>query len=305
MSTPFAKLIAFIKLGRYIFAGSSFMLVAFGALLAHESGASIDWGIHAWGQAIVTLTQLMTHYGNDYFDYAADRANHTPTYWSGGSRVLVRGDLSPVVARNTAYGLGCAALLLTGLLAVFSSVGADAIGVLLLGISLSWFYSAPPLRLVAHSLGEVAATFVVVILTPLVGYTLQTDTFQIPVLLALCPLIPLQINMLLSVHLPDVEGDLAVGKITLVARLGRKSTATLYTRLLILTYALLPILVVLGIPLAAAIGALIPLPLAVYLYWRMRRGDWQHSAQRNSLAFQSIGLLMATLFGELALVWFL
>jgi hypothetical protein len=37
----------------------------------------------------------MTHYSNDYFDLAADRANFTPTRWSGGSRVLVQTTLPP------------------------------------------------------------------------------------------------------------------------------------------------------------------------------------------------------------------
>ena len=46
----------------------------------------------------MTSFQLMTHYANDYFDLEADRANQTPTTWSGGSRVLPAGELSPRVA---------------------------------------------------------------------------------------------------------------------------------------------------------------------------------------------------------------
>ena len=84
-------MLAFIKLGRPLFLGGGFVMYGLGAALAAYAGARIDWALYAWGQLAVTATQLMTHYSNDYFDVAADRANRTPTRWSGGSRVLAEG----------------------------------------------------------------------------------------------------------------------------------------------------------------------------------------------------------------------
>ena len=54
----------------------------------------------------MTAAQLMTHYANDYFDLEADRANRTPTRWSGGSRVLPAGVLPPRVALRRRAGAG-------------------------------------------------------------------------------------------------------------------------------------------------------------------------------------------------------
>ena len=71
------------------------------------AGAPFDAARFAWGQLVVTATQLMTHYANDYFDLEADRANRTPTRWSGGSRVLPDGVLPPggrAAARAAAAG---------------------------------------------------------------------------------------------------------------------------------------------------------------------------------------------------------
>src|SRR5262249_61400442 len=66
-----------------------------GAALAVAAGAPFDVAHFAWGQVVVTAAQLMTHYANDFFDLEADRANRTPTAWSGGSRMLPTGALPP------------------------------------------------------------------------------------------------------------------------------------------------------------------------------------------------------------------
>ncbi|MDB4979874.1 MAG: 1,4-dihydroxy-2-naphthoate polyprenyltransferase, partial [Myxococcales bacterium] len=83
-----ARVRAFVKLGRPLFLGGGFVMYGLGAALAKYAGARLDWHRYAWGQLAVTAIQLMTHYANDYFDLVADRANRTPTAWSGGSRVL-------------------------------------------------------------------------------------------------------------------------------------------------------------------------------------------------------------------------
>jgi 1,4-dihydroxy-2-naphthoate octaprenyltransferase len=85
-SSVFGRVGAFVKLGRPLFLGGGFVMYGLGAALAAFAGAHLDWTRYAWGQLAVTATQLMTHYANDYFDLAADRANRTPTRWSGGSR---------------------------------------------------------------------------------------------------------------------------------------------------------------------------------------------------------------------------
>jgi len=101
---------AFVKLGRPKFLVGGFVFYGLGAALAVVAGARFDATLFAWGQLIVTAAQLMTHYANDFFDLEADRANRTPTRWSGGSRVLPDGALPPGVALGAALVLGAVAL---------------------------------------------------------------------------------------------------------------------------------------------------------------------------------------------------
>ena len=93
-----ARLRAFLRLGRPHFLVGGLLLFALGSLLAAESGAGLDWQRYLCGQGVITAAQWMTHYSNDYFDLDADRANSTPTRWSGGSRVLVSGLIAPRAA---------------------------------------------------------------------------------------------------------------------------------------------------------------------------------------------------------------
>ena len=94
-----------------------FVLYGLGAALAVAGGAPLDRWRYVLGQLVVTATQLMTHYANDYFDLEADRANRTPTRWSGGSRVLPDGALPPAGrarrgARSSLLAAGAALALL-------------------------------------------------------------------------------------------------------------------------------------------------------------------------------------------------
>lgn len=99
---------ALVRLGRPLFLGGSFVLYALGAAVAIAHGHTINPLLYFLGQAVVILFQLMTHYANDYFDYEADHANTTPTRWSGGSRVLVEGELPRSVALGVAILLAVA-----------------------------------------------------------------------------------------------------------------------------------------------------------------------------------------------------
>ncbi len=296
--TALHRLIAFVRLGRYVFLGGGFVFYGLGAAIAHYLGVPINWTLYAWGQAIVTATQLMVHYANDYFDLAADLANPTPTHWSGGSRVLPAGELPPKVALVTALCLGAFAVLMSVLLAVVGRPGPAAL--LLLGIALAWFYSAPPVRLLARGVGELCAALVVSVMTPLVAFALQAGRLHPLSLLAVLPLFCLQLNMLIGVAMPDLEGDAAAGKRTLVVRVGRRQATRLYATLVALAYLSLPLLVALGLP-ALVAAALVPgLPVGLWLSWRMWRCATSDSPcpNWNVLEFLSIALLVGSAIVE-------
>ncbi|MGN6109198.1 MAG: prenyltransferase [Kofleriaceae bacterium] len=290
---------AFVRLGRPLFLGGGFLLYALGAAIAALHGAAIDAGRYALGQAAVTALQLMTHYANDYFDYDADRANLTPTRWSGGSRVLVGGELPRHVALIAALAL--AALGAAASVAIVRETGAwIAPGLIAIG-ALAWGYSAPPLRLCASGAGELATAIVVTALVPWLGFALQEPPGGTWVLaLALAPPFLLQLAMLLAIEFPDAAGDAATGKRTLVVRLGARRAAVLYVAVTALAYGLLPVAVALGLPARIAAAAAIPAPIAA---WRIARiSDHRDPSAFERLTLFAVFLLVATAACELVAV---
>ena len=116
-------------------------------------------GYFSWWLALLTLAGgAAIHIGlntaNDIFDAlsGADEANYTPTQFSGGSRVIQRGLVSlrqMCVLSGGAYIVGIS----IGITLVLTRGSLELLAIGLLGVVLSVFYTAPPLRLVHRGLG--------------------------------------------------------------------------------------------------------------------------------------------------------
>jgi 1,4-dihydroxy-2-naphthoate octaprenyltransferase len=291
--TALGRLRAFVKLGRPVFLGGGFVMYGLGAALARYAGAELDGRRYAWGQLAVTAIQLATHYSNDYFDVAADRANRTPTRWSGGSRVLVDGGVPAWVALVTALVLTAVALRAVAHFAAGPYPPSVAPGVLLMS-ALSWAYSAPPLRLSARGLGELTTAVVVTALVPWLGFVLQMGTTRPWLPLAVIPVCAFQFVMLLAIEFPDAEGDAATGKRTLVVRMGGAWAARLYVAIVCAAYLTLPLWVSHGLPPRIAIAASTTAPLAAWQVTRIAGGAWREPDRWESLGFWSVALMIAT-----------
>ncbi|MEP6653418.1 MAG: prenyltransferase [Myxococcales bacterium] len=322
-----AALSAFVRLGRPQFLLGGFLLFGLGSAAAVAvTGSRFDRLAYAVGQGAITCIQLMTHYANDYFDLGADQANTTPTRWSGGSRVLPGGLVSPHLALRAARLFGALAALLVTLIVLMrwgalgdsrdgAAVSSPAVAitvvvatVLILAALLAWFYSAPPLTLHSRGLGEATTALVVTGLTPLAGFLLQVHVDDgwdaargLGVLgAALWPLAALQFAMLLAIEFPDAVGDAAVGKRTLVVRLGGQRAAALYRAVLVAAYGALPLFLVVGAPRPVMVAAGATAPLAAWQFWRLGRGAWSSAHRWESLAFWAVATLVATAAFELA-----
>jgi 1,4-dihydroxy-2-naphthoate polyprenyltransferase len=294
---------AFVRLGRPVFLGGGFLLYALGAAVAWALGGQPgDARLYLLGQAAVTCFQLMTHYANDYFDYEADCANATPTRWSGGSRVLPGGELPLVVALVAAVVLAAAGLALSGFIAAGPGQGPLVLPTLLAMGILSWFYSAPPLRLHGSGFGELDVALVVTGLVPLLGFQLQGGTLDQlrPLLLTILPLGLLQLAMLLAIEFPDQKGDQAVGKRTLVVRMGAERAAVLYTVVVAAAFLAFPLASLVGLPPRVAAAGAVVAPLGAWRAWRIRAGAFRDPRQFGTIAFWAVGLLTMTTAATLA-----
>ncbi|MDX1664138.1 MAG: prenyltransferase [Candidatus Promineifilaceae bacterium] len=298
--SPLRTLLHLIRLGRPHFLVGGVLLHVLGVTIALYHGAALDLWALLWGQVAVSATQMMTHYSNDYFDVAADVANETPTSWSGGSRVLAEGLLAPRWALALALLFAMLALAATALLVLGGSTGPLAAPLLLLALALAWGYSAPPFTLHSRGVGELTVAFVVPVLTVAVGYYLQAGQLRLLPLLAALPLALFQFVMLLAIEFPDALGDAAVGKRTLVVRLGPEAAAKLLVTLLALVYVALPLLVVAGLPpLVALLLALFAAPLVAWVTVRLRAGAATDPRWWNWLGFVGVALVVGSATVEL------
>lgn len=216
-------LLRVIRMGRLPFLAGGFLLFFMGALAAVWRGAPFDPATFGAGYAAFALVHLSVSYSNEYFDRESDRAG-ARTVFSGGSGVLVAHPKLAPAALAMALALNALALGLAASLAALGIVSAAFAGMVVLGALLGWCYSAPPVRLVARGLGEVSTAVTLGALIPAAGYLLMAGRPDPVLLPLLVPLLCYGTVFILSVELPDMEGDRAGGKQTFVVRHGRMAS---------------------------------------------------------------------------------
>lgn len=198
-----------------------------------------------WGLALLTvIAACAVHAGlnvaNDVFDTlsGADAANATPTPFSGGSRVVVHGLLT--MRQLVAIGVVCYAIGLGIGLHLAIERGfwpLAAIGVA--GAVVSLEYTAPPLRLVYHGLGEVAVVLGFGPIMTLGAYYVEAQRWSWEAFYASLP-VGILIALILYVNeIPDRHGDAAAGKRTLPVRLPREAVIRGYAVSAWLAFALI------------------------------------------------------------------
>jgi 1,4-dihydroxy-2-naphthoate octaprenyltransferase len=212
--------VEFIRLGRFPFLLSGFVPFTAGALLAFLLGARFTPAQFLLGYAAMAAAHLSTNYSNDYFDADADRFVET-TAISGGSGVLrAHPSLRPaalvaaVVLMAVSVLIGYAFVVIYDYPAVFLAFG-------IAGNLLGWFYTAPPLRLAYRNLGEVTNMITFGLLMPGAGYFVAAGMLDLSFFAFALPLFLYGLVFIVSVEIPDMEGDILGGKRTLVVRRGR------------------------------------------------------------------------------------
>lgn len=290
---------SFVRLGRPHFLLGGLALHILGAEMAWYSGAPVNLPALLWAQIAVTAIQWMTHYSNDYFDRVTDRAQIAPTWWSGGSQVLVRGLIRPATALTAALVLGMVGILASLVLTFSLRRGALPFALLLVTLALSWFYSSPPLRFVSTGMGEVLAALIVAGLVPLIGYSTQAGNLAVRPLVSVTPLLGLQFVMILTVSLPDARADAEGDKRTLAVRLGVPQAIRLTIAAIVASYAVLPLAAALGMPPWAAASVASTAPLAaVHARW-LRRGDATLPARGNRVTTMAVALVSLAIVAEI------
>ncbi|WP_437676589.1 prenyltransferase [Sorangium sp. So ce131] len=234
---------AWLKASRLASQPSIALPLLFGQLVAaRPSGrrAALDLGALAAVHLFGLLDQLFIVYANDVADQETDRRNRTATPFSGGSRVLVEGRLSPRAL--AAAAVACAA----GLVAVSAGLAAARgapllVPLALLALLLLWAYSYPPLRLSYRGGGELLQMVGVGAVLPLYGYLAQGGAPAHFPWALLVFLLPSHLGCAIATALPDEPSDRESGKRTFPVRVGGERAAVVIALLNGLSLLLAPI----------------------------------------------------------------
>jgi 1,4-dihydroxy-2-naphthoate octaprenyltransferase len=209
-----------IRLARPQFLIAGLFLFVFGACWAILLGAPFSLARLVLGYLVFMPAHLSISFSNDYFDVEADRHGE-PTFFSGGTRILV----DHPELRNPAKRIAVILILCSLLFGLFFQIVYSPpiwfMGLVILGNLTGWFYSAPPLRLAYHGLGELAMIFSIGLLIPALGYLVTSGHIDKDGMLFTVPLMLYGLAFILSVENPDMEADRLGKKMTWVARRGR------------------------------------------------------------------------------------
>ena len=220
------------------------------------------------GLALLTLLgacfiHLGLNVANDVFDASsgADQANTRPTPFSGGSRVIQYGLVSRRAMALIAAGLYAAGIGIGLLLAATRGfwplfwLGAA-------GVFLSIAYTAPPLRLVHHGVGEVSVALGFGPIVTLGAFYVQAQRYTGEAFYASLPVALLIALVLYLNEIPDRPADAEAGKRTLPVRWAKETVLRVYALAAASTYGLIAGGVASGLMPVPALAALATIPLA-------------------------------------------
>ena len=267
----FMKQIAlWLRAMRAPFLQASILPVLLGSVLAYRDGG-FSFGLFWVTVVAMGAINIGTNLTNDYFDHlsGADERTLFPTRFSGGSRVIQEGQISPEEIFITAMIFYAVAIILGLYLTFQSNWGLLVFGIL--GVSLSFFYTAPPLRLGYRGWGEPLVGILLGPLAVLGAYYVYTRTLTDQALFLSLPIGFLVTAILYINQFPDAESDAASGKLHWIARMGRERAVGGYLAILGMAYSSIFLPVVFGILPAWTLLALLSLPLSVQAARILRR----------------------------------
>jgi 1,4-dihydroxy-2-naphthoate octaprenyltransferase len=237
---------------------------ALAGLLAAFADASINWWLFALAAAGLVLAHCANNLMNDLFDLEVGvdsetypRALYAPHPVLSGS-ITRRGLLAAAAVVNAAD--------LLILVVLFVSRGWPVVAFALGGFLLSFAYTAPPLRLKKHGLGEPT---VLVVWGPLmVGGTYYAATGHLPisVVFASLPYALLCTAVLMGKHIDKIPWDARDGTHTLPVLLGERAARRLTQGMMVSFYVLVALLVGLGTLPIAALLVVFALPKLVTIW---------------------------------------
>ncbi|MFH1228628.1 MAG: 1,4-dihydroxy-2-naphthoate octaprenyltransferase [Planctomycetota bacterium] len=260
------RLKLWIKAVRAPFFTATVCPIVLGATIGWYQTSHFNW-IYFW---LTLIGGILMHTGtnltNDYFDHITgnDEVNKIKTPFSGGSRVIQKGEIPAVqilLAALAAFAIGG----IIGLYLNHNLAGNMILVFGIIGVFLGFFYTALPVKIGyrGFGLGELAVGIGFGPLMVLGAYYVQTEQITLQAAFASIP-VGILITLVLYINeFPDYAADKSVNKITLPVQLGKRIASRLYIITVIVNYLLIIAGVALNIMPAWTLVTLITLPIAI------------------------------------------
>ncbi|MHC4498934.1 MAG: 1,4-dihydroxy-2-naphthoate octaprenyltransferase [Planctomycetota bacterium] len=292
-----SKLITLFYASRPKFLVASAAPVLVGSCLGYAAVGSFNWPLFVLALLGIMAIHSGANMANDYFDHISgnDWANRNPTPFSGGSRYIQRGILSPkaillaaLLALTTGSIIGLIIVLLTQSLFIL------ILG--LVGLLGAFFYTAPPIRLGYRCIGELVIALLFGLFPIYGSYYLQTGMIDIvPLLPALIVGILIFLVILVN-EFPDVAADAAVDKKTLVVLFGVPASIWIYRIALIAGFIIAAVMMVYRLMFFAGLFYFFTLPISAVALRFVNKKDLttpgRYRASQITVLLHSVGCLV-------------
>jgi len=290
-----------LKAARPRFLVASIAPVLVGSSLGYAVSGTFEPTLFVLALLAMMLLHAGANLANDYFDHVSgnDWVNNNPTPFSGGSRFIQNGLLSPkAVLLEALAALSFGSALGLTILLIRPSIYVLILGVV--GLLGGFFYSAGPIRFGYRTTGE-SAIFLLFGVLPVCGsYYLQTGSFD---WIALVPgsIVGILIFLVILVNeFPDAQADAQVNKRTLVVAFGMNTAAWIYRIALVASFVLSIVSALIWrTMLVAGLLYLLALPPAIVLLRLVNQPQLarpgQDKANRITILTHAIGSLALSL----------
>lgn len=261
------KIIIWLKAARLKLHILGVLPVLVGSLIAFDKTGIFHLGNLIFAELITLSVLIATAFANDYADIETDKNNKNFNMFSGGSRLIVEGFISP---KEMLIATSIASFVSIGLSIVFLIFfGASPIIFLfnLIGLFVGIEYSLGPLRINYRGFGEFFVFLMYGIFCLLFGYISQAGigfdnrifSFSIPIGIAIFLII-------LITEIPDYESDKIFGKKTIPVIFTKEASFIIYFIGIILLYLSSLSLYLSGLlNNLEFLGLFFSLPLGIYL----------------------------------------
>lgn len=284
---------------RYHFVPPSIFPATLGATIAWAVDQTFNSFVFFLVLFAVVINHLALNMTDDYYDYkhSVDQLQlGEKNPYTGGSGTLSSKQIKPQHMK-TVFTICYTTTIIIGLYLTYT-IGWPILIFGLIGILCSIFYTMPPIQVSHHGIGELTQLINFGTIIGLGSYYTQAQIITPEAFLATLPLGIMLFSMITINEIPDYQTDKQAGKLTLIARYGKKTGVKIYILSWIITYTLIIISATLQLITPIALISLASIPLVYRSIKRLK----QHYDNPIELAPANLDMIKAHSITGLGLI---